>query len=42
MPKLTQVNRLKSEPISTLGHEMRNPLTSIKDYSTALVSAHFR
>ncbi len=30
-------NRLKAEVISTLAHEMRTPLTSIKGYSTALL-----
>jgi signal transduction histidine kinase len=34
---LQQANRLKSELISTLAHEMRTPLTSIKGYSTALL-----
>lgn len=32
-----EANRLKSEVISTLAHEMRTPLTSIKGYSTALL-----
>ncbi len=34
---LNEANRLKSELISTLAHEMRTPLTSIKGYSTALL-----
>jgi signal transduction histidine kinase len=34
---LSEANRLKSELISTLAHEMRTPLTSIKGYSTALL-----
>lgn len=34
---LNEGNRLKSELISTLAHEMRTPLTSIKGYSTALL-----
>lgn len=34
---LKEANRLKSELISTLAHEMRTPLTSIKGYSTALL-----
>jgi len=34
---LEEANRLKSELISTLAHEMRTPLTSIKGYSTALL-----
>ena len=34
---LTEANRLKTELISTLAHEMRTPLTSIKGYSTALL-----
>jgi signal transduction histidine kinase len=34
---LTEANRLKAELISTLAHEMRTPLTSIKGYSTALL-----
>ena len=34
---LSEANRLKSEVISTLAHEMRTPLTSIKGYSTALL-----
>jgi len=34
---LDEANRLKSELISTLAHEMRTPLTSIKGYSTALL-----
>jgi signal transduction histidine kinase len=33
---LSEANRLKAELISTLAHEMRTPLTSIKGYSTAL------
>lgn len=33
---LEEANRLKSELISTLAHEMRTPLTSIKGFSTAL------
>ena len=32
-----EANRLKEELISTLAHEMRTPLTSIKGYSTALL-----
>ena len=32
-----EANRLKAELISTLAHEMRTPLTSIKGYSTALL-----
>jgi len=32
-----ETNRLKAELISTLAHEMRTPLTSIKGYSTALL-----
>jgi signal transduction histidine kinase len=35
---LREANRLKAELISTLAHEMRTPLTSIKGYSTALLS----
>jgi signal transduction histidine kinase len=34
---LSEGNRLKAELISTLAHEMRTPLTSIKGYSTALL-----
>jgi signal transduction histidine kinase len=34
---LRQANRLKAELLSTLAHEMRTPLTSIKGYSTALL-----
>jgi signal transduction histidine kinase len=34
---LEETNRLKAELISTLAHEMRTPLTSIKGYSTALL-----
>jgi signal transduction histidine kinase len=34
---LAEANRLKAELISTLAHEMRTPLTSIKGYSTALL-----
>lgn len=34
---LREANRLKAELISTLAHEMRTPLTSIKGYSTALL-----
>jgi signal transduction histidine kinase len=34
---LGEANRLKTELISTLAHEMRTPLTSIKGYSTALL-----
>ena len=34
---LDEANRLKAELISTLAHEMRTPLTSIKGYSTALL-----
>jgi signal transduction histidine kinase len=34
---LNEANRLKAELISTLAHEMRTPLTSIKGYSTALL-----
>ena len=34
---LTEANRLKAELLSTLAHEMRTPLTSIKGYSTALL-----
>ena len=33
----SEANRLKAELISTLAHEMRTPLTSIKGYSTALL-----
>ncbi len=32
-----EANRLKDELISTLAHEMRTPLTSIKGYATALL-----
>ncbi len=34
---LNEGNRLKAELISTLAHEMRTPLTSIKGFSTALL-----
>ncbi len=34
---LSKANRLKAELISTLAHEMRTPLTSVKGYSTALL-----
>ena len=34
---LDEANRLKAELMSTLAHEMRTPLTSIKGYSTALL-----
>ena len=34
---LNEANRLKAELISTLAHEMRTPLTSVKGYSTALL-----
>lgn len=34
---LSDANRLKAELVSTLAHEMRTPLTSIKGYSTALL-----
>lgn len=34
---LEEANRLKAEVISTLAHEMRTPLTSIKGYSTAML-----
>ncbi|MBC7264607.1 MAG: GAF domain-containing protein [Chloroflexi bacterium] len=34
---LSEANRLKAELISTLAHEMRTPLTSIRGYSTALL-----
>ena len=34
---LDEANRLKAELISTLAHEMRTPLTSIKGFSTALL-----
>jgi signal transduction histidine kinase len=34
---LDEANRLKAELLSTLAHEMRTPLTSIKGYSTALI-----
>lgn len=34
---MEEANRLKAELISTLAHEMRTPLTSIKGYSTALL-----
>ena len=34
---LEEANRLKADLISTLAHEMRTPLTSIKGYSTALL-----
>ena len=33
----SEANRLKAELISTLAHEMRTPLTSIKGYSSALL-----
>jgi signal transduction histidine kinase len=34
---LEEANRLKGELLSTLAHEMRTPLTSIKGYCTALL-----
>lgn len=34
---LEEGNRLKAEVISTLAHEMRTPLTSIKGYATAML-----
>jgi signal transduction histidine kinase len=34
---MEEANRFKAELISTLAHEMRTPLTSIKGYSTALL-----
>ncbi|HSJ53714.1 MAG TPA: ATP-binding protein [Anaerolineae bacterium] len=34
---IAEANRLKAELISTLAHEMRTPLTSVKGYSTALL-----
>jgi len=34
---LSEANRLKAEVISTLAHEIRTPLTSIKGYATALL-----
>ena len=34
---LDEANRLKGELMSTLAHEMRTPLTSIKGYSTAML-----
>jgi len=34
---LEEANRLKAELISTLAHEMRTPLTSIKGFSSALL-----
>jgi signal transduction histidine kinase len=34
---LEEANRLKAELISTLAHEMRTPLTSIKGYATAML-----
>jgi K+-sensing histidine kinase KdpD len=34
---LQEANRLKSELLTTLSHEMRTPLASIKGYSTALL-----
>jgi signal transduction histidine kinase len=34
---LHEANRLKAELLSTLAHDMRTPLTSIKGYSTALL-----
>ncbi len=34
---LEEANRLKAELISTLAHEMRTPLTSVKGFSTALL-----
>jgi signal transduction histidine kinase len=34
---LNEANRLKAEVISTLAHEMRTPLTSVKGYSSALL-----
>jgi len=36
-PSLDEADRLRAELISTLAHEMRTPLTSIKGYSTALL-----
>jgi signal transduction histidine kinase len=36
-PSLGGANLLRAELISTLAHEMRTPLTSIKGYSTALL-----
>jgi signal transduction histidine kinase len=35
---LREANRLKAELLSTLAHEMRTPLTSIKGYSTTLLT----
>jgi signal transduction histidine kinase len=35
---LREANRLKADLLSTLAHEMRTPLTSIKGYSTALLT----
>lgn len=35
--QLGEANRLKAELITTLAHEMRTPLTSIKGYATALL-----
>ncbi|HOQ98552.1 MAG TPA: GAF domain-containing sensor histidine kinase [Anaerolineae bacterium] len=34
---ISEANRLKAELISTLAHEMRTPLTSIKGYASALL-----
>ncbi len=34
---LEEANRLKAEVISTLAHDMRTPLTSIKGYATAML-----
>ncbi len=34
---INEANRLKAELISTLAHEMRTPLTSVKGYSSALL-----
>jgi len=39
---LEEANRLKAELVSTLAHEMRTPLTSIKGYSTALLLEEVR
>ena len=36
-PSLDEADLLRAELISTLAHEMRTPLTSIKGYSTALL-----
>jgi signal transduction histidine kinase len=38
---LEEANRLKAELISTLAHEMRTPLTSIKGFSSALLMEEF-